>query len=101
VVDRYRFLETVLVGRVLAVGAHPAADRLTVCQVDTGRGTLPVVCGAPNVAPGMLAPVALPGTALPSGIVIEAGSIRGQRSEGCFAAPLSWLWAPMPPASWG
>jgi phenylalanyl-tRNA synthetase beta chain len=91
VVDRYRFLETVLVGRVLAVGAHPTADRLTVCQVDTGRGTLPVVCGAPNVAPGMLAPVALPGTALPSGIVIEAGSIRGQRSEGmlCSAVELA------------
>ena len=32
-----------------------AFQRLTVCQVDTGRGTLPVVCGAPNVAPGMLA----------------------------------------------
>jgi phenylalanyl-tRNA synthetase beta chain len=91
VVDRYRFLDTVLVGRVLSVEAHPAADRLTVCQVDTGRGTLPVVCGAPNVAPGLLVPVALPGTAMPNGTTLEAGLIRGQRSEGmlCSAAELT------------
>ncbi len=91
VVDRYRFLETVLVGRIVAVDAHPAADRLTVCRVDTGRGVLPVVCGAPNVAPGLLAPLALPGTTLPNGTMLEAGLIRGQRSEGmlCSAAELN------------
>ena len=91
VVDRYRFLDTVWVGRVLAVEAHPAADRLTVCRVDTGRGIIPVVCGAPNVKPGLTAPVALPGTAMPNGTTLEAGVIRGQRSEGmlCSAAELS------------
>jgi phenylalanyl-tRNA synthetase beta chain len=91
VVDRYRFLDTVLVGRVLAVAAHPAADRLTLCQVDTGRDIIPVVCGAPNVAPGLLAPVALPGTSMPNGMLLEAGLIRGQRSEGmlCSAAELA------------
>lgn len=91
VVDRYRFLDTVVVGRVLSVEPLPAADRLTVCRVDTGRGTLPVVCGAPNVAPGLLAPVALPGTVMPSGAVLEAGLIRGQRSAGmlCSAAELA------------
>jgi phenylalanyl-tRNA synthetase beta chain len=91
VVDRYRFLDTVWVGRVLAVEAHPAADRLTVCRADTGRGIIPVVCGAPNVKPGLTAPVALPGTAMPNGTTLEAGVIRGQRSEGmlCSAAELS------------
>jgi phenylalanyl-tRNA synthetase beta chain len=91
VVDRYRFLETVWVGRIVAVDAHPAADRLTICQVDTGRGVIPVVCGAPNVAPGLLAPLALPGTTLPNGTVLEAGRVRGQRSEGmlCSAAELN------------
>jgi len=90
VVDRYRFLDTVRVGRVRAVKTHPAADRLTVCEVDTGRAIVPVVCGAPNVAPGILAPVALPGTSLPNGTLLEAGIIRGQRSEGmlCSAAEL-------------
>jgi phenylalanyl-tRNA synthetase beta chain len=91
VVDRYRFLDTVWVGRVLTVAAHPAADRLTVCRVDAGRGIIPVVCGAPNVKPGLTAPVALPGTAMPNGTTLEAGVIRGQRSEGmlCSAAELS------------
>jgi len=91
VVDRYRFLDTVVVGRILTVEAHPAADRLTVCQVDTGRGILPVVCGAPNVAPGLLAPAALPGTTLPNGTVLQSGLIRGQRSEAmlCSSAELT------------
>ncbi|MCK7503861.1 MAG: hypothetical protein MZV70_06990 [Desulfobacterales bacterium] len=52
-VDRYRFLETVPGSDAsLRVEPHPAADRLTVCRVDTGRGVLPIVCGAPNVAAG-------------------------------------------------
>jgi phenylalanyl-tRNA synthetase beta chain len=91
VVDRFRFLDSVLVGRVVSVDAHPAAERLMVCQVDTGRRIIGVVCGAPNVKPGMLAPVALPGTTLPNGNVIETGLIRGQRSEGmlCSAAELT------------
>jgi phenylalanyl-tRNA synthetase beta chain len=91
VVDRYRFLDSVPVGRILSVEAHPAADRLRVCQVDTGRGILPVVCGAPNVAAGQLAPVALPGTLLPNGTLLQPGVIRGQRSEGmlCSSAELT------------
>ena len=40
------------VGRVLAVEAHPNADRLFLCRVDTGAEEMQVVCGAPNVAPG-------------------------------------------------
>jgi phenylalanyl-tRNA synthetase beta chain len=90
VVDRYRFLDTVRVGRILSVEAHPSAERLAVCRVDTGGGILPVVCGAPNVEPGLLAPVALPGTILPNGTVLQPGLIRGQRSEAmlCSSAEL-------------
>ena len=90
VLDRYRFLDTVRVGRILSVEAHPSAERLAVCRVDTGGGILPVVCGAPNVEPGLLAPVALPGTILPNGTVLQPGLIRGQRSEAmlCSSAEL-------------
>jgi phenylalanyl-tRNA synthetase beta chain len=90
-VDRFRFLDTVRVGRVLSVDAHPAAERLRVCRVDTGREIVPVVCGAPNVQAGVLAPVALPGTVMPDGTVLAADVIRGQRSEGmlCSAAELA------------
>ena len=91
VIDRYRYLDTVMVGRIVSLEAHPAADKLTLCRVDTGRGVVPVVCGAPNVKAGMLAPVALPGTLLPNGATLEVGVIRGERSEAmlCSAADLA------------
>lgn len=44
----------VLVGKVDAVEPHPNADRLRLVQVNLGSlGVNRVVCGAPNVAPGM------------------------------------------------
>jgi phenylalanyl-tRNA synthetase beta chain len=91
VVDRFAFLETVRVGRILSVEPHPAADRLTICKVDAGRGVVPIVCGAPNARPDAFAAVALPGTVMPDGSVLEAGILRGQRSEGmlCSAAELA------------
>ena len=81
----------VVVGRVLAVARHPNADRLTVCQVDVGRGTpLSIVCGAPNAAPGITVPCALPGAALPGGLAIKKTAMRGVESQGmlCSAAEL-------------
>ena len=91
VVDRFGYLGSVCVGRILTVEAHPAAEHLRVCQVEVGGRTLPIVCGAPNAAAGMLAPVALPGTTLPNGTVLEESIIRGQRSVGmlCSAAELA------------
>src|SRR5210317_159137 len=65
--DRYHYLDSVLVARVLAVKPHPNADRLTCCDISLGDRTTTVVCGAPNVQPGMLTPCALPGTLLPDG----------------------------------
>lgn len=83
-------LAGVLVGRAVAVRPHPDADRLRLVDIDTGSGTVRVVCGAANVTPGMTVPWAAPGARLPGGIRLEARSIRGQRSEGmlCSAAEL-------------
>jgi phenylalanyl-tRNA synthetase beta chain len=89
--DRYARLQTVVVGRISEMIRHPNADKLHLCQVDAGRhGTFQVVCGAPNACPGMLAPLALPGSELPDGMVVAEGSIRGQRSQAmlCSAAEL-------------
>lgn len=80
--DRYAFLQTVLVGRVAAVAPHPQADKLKLCRVETADRTYDVVCGAPNVAVGMLAPLALPDTELSDGTILSISTIRGQRSEG-------------------
>jgi len=50
-----------VVGRVLEVAKHPKADKLTVCSVNTGKETLQIVCGAPNVSAGQNVPVGLEG----------------------------------------
>ena len=63
--------------RSLSVEQHPDADRLTVCEVETGDATRTIVCGAPNVAPGQTVPVALPGAVMPGGR--EARSRRAAR----------------------
>lgn len=88
IVDRYAFLETVVVGRVVEVAPHPDADRLKLCRVDDGKGIVPVVCGAPNVSPGMNAPLALPGTRLPSGILLKSSLIRGESSQGMLCSEI-------------
>ncbi len=91
VYDRYDYLKAVIVGCIREIAAHPAAAHLKCCRVDTGDGAVSVVCGAPNTAVGMLAPLALPGAVLPDGRIIRAGQIRGQASAGmlCSAAELA------------
>ena len=82
----------VVVGQVRSVQKHPNADRLTVCSVDTGSGAaLAIVCGAPNVAVGMKAPVALVGAKLPGAsptepLAIKAASVRGVESRGMLCS---------------
>ena len=77
----------VVVGRVLEVAPHPGADRLTVCRVDVGAPEpLQIVCGAPNVAPNLLVPCALPGAVLPGGAPIGTNVIRGVPSAGMLCS---------------
>jgi phenylalanyl-tRNA synthetase beta chain len=82
--------EGVVVGEVLSAEKHPAASRLQVCRVSVGEAEpLTVVCGAPNVAPGMKAPYAKVGAQLPDK-VIQTATIRGIESSGmlCSAGEL-------------
>jgi len=77
----------VVVACVLAVERHPNADRLSVCQVDTGTDApRTVVCGAPNVAAGLLVPCALPGAVLPGDFAIKSSTVRGVRSDGMLCS---------------
>ncbi|MBA2564876.1 MAG: phenylalanine--tRNA ligase subunit beta [Gemmatimonadetes bacterium] len=82
-----RGLESVVLGRVAAVAAHPASDRLKVCHVDTGAGSArQIVCGAPIVREGAFYAVALPGARLPKGVELGVSEIRGVRSEGMLCS---------------
>ncbi|MGZ5309648.1 MAG: phenylalanine--tRNA ligase subunit beta, partial [Solirubrobacterales bacterium] len=71
-----------VVGRVVSVDAHPDADKLRVCEVDTGDGRRTIVCGAPNVAAEQLVAVALPGAVLPNGDKLKKAKLRGVESDG-------------------
>src|SRR3546814_10006607 len=52
-------LDGVVVERIVSAEKHPEADRLQVCKVDAGNGTmLQIVCGAPNARAGLVAPLA-------------------------------------------
>ena len=73
--------EGFVVGRVLSVERHPNADRLSVCEVDTGEMRT-IVCGATNVAAGQTVPVALPGAVLPGGQQLGRAKLRGVVSDG-------------------
>jgi phenylalanyl-tRNA synthetase beta chain len=75
--------EGFVVGRILTREAHPDADRLSVCTVDTGDGEArTIVCGAPNVDAGQAVGVALPGARMPGGEKLRKAKLRGVASEG-------------------
>ena len=80
-------LEGVVVGSVGSIKPHPNADKLVLCQVDIGETEeLQIVCGAPNVREGMLAPVATIGATLPIGLTIKRAKLRGETSYGMLCS---------------
>ncbi|MXW09211.1 MAG: phenylalanine--tRNA ligase subunit beta [Gammaproteobacteria bacterium] len=76
----------VVIGRVERVRRHPNADRLSVCEVDGGNGTVQVVCGAPNVRAGTCYPFVPVGAVLPGDLRIKRVRIRGQESRGMLCS---------------
>ena len=79
-------LDGVVVAQILACEKHPEADRLKVCRVDTGKGEVQIVCGAPNAREGLKAPLATIGAKLPGGIDIKAAKLRGVESFGMLCS---------------
>ena len=82
----------VVVGEIKEAVQHPNADRLRVCQVDVGQGSLlNIVCGAPNARAGIKVPCALVGAELPPGedgkpFQIKLGKLRGVESQGMLCS---------------
>ena len=67
--------------------ATPNAERLSLCEVDTGSARVEVVCGAPNVHAGMKAVFAAVGTVIPeSGKPLQQATIRGVDSCGMLCS---------------
>ena len=83
VTDRAKGLETFVVGYVVEAKQHPNADRLRVCQVDTGTEKVELVCGAPNAKTGMRGVFAPGGSYIPgTNITLKPTEIRGVMSNG-------------------
>ena len=82
-----------LVGQVIAVQPHPQADRLRLCQVNTGSEEVEVVCGAPNVDAGQKICFARPGARLFNAHTgtaepLKPARIRGVMSQGMICSEL-------------
>ncbi|MBP2650966.1 MAG: pheT [Firmicutes bacterium] len=84
-------LEKVVTGKILDIGPHSNADKLSVCKIDVGTTTLTIITGAKNVNKGDIVPVALVGAKLPSGMEIKVADFRGIDSYGmlCSAEELN------------
>lgn len=89
-------LEKIVVGQITKIERHPDADKLIICQVDIGTGTIQIVTGAPNVKEGDKVPVVLDGGKVAGGhdggplpeegIRIKAGKLRGIESQGMMCS---------------
>lgn len=89
-------LDKIVVGQIVKIEPHPDADKLVVCQVDTGSGEpVQIVTGAPNVKEGQKVPVVLDGgrvagghdgSKTEGGIKIKKGKLRGVISNGMMCS---------------
>jgi phenylalanyl-tRNA synthetase beta chain len=84
--DRQTWADGVVIGRVMQQGKHPDADKLSLCQIDIGTGTLQqIVCGAANIRADIFVPIATVGSFLPKagdGLRIKPAKLRGVDSNG-------------------
>ena len=86
--DRRTWADGVVIGKVVQREQHPNADKLSVCQVDVGKGeNLNIVCGAANVRADIYVPVATVGTYLPNkDLKIKPAKLRGVPSQGMICS---------------
>lgn len=85
--------EGVVAAKILDRQVHPNSDHLSVCQVNDGKNTIQIVCGAPNCDAGKIVPLATIGTVFttPEGdFKIKKSKLRGVESNGmmCSASEL-------------
>ena len=88
-------LDKIVIGQIDKIEKHPDADKLIICQVNIGTGSVQIVTGAPNVKEGDKVPVVLDGGRVagghdgkmtPGGIKIKKGKLRGVESFGMMCS---------------
>ena len=87
VVDKSESLKPFTIAKITAASKHPNADSLQVCTVDTGEGSIEVVCGAPNARAGMVGVFAPVGAYVPGiDLTLTEAEIRGVTSRGMMCS---------------
>ncbi|RPI97754.1 MAG: phenylalanine--tRNA ligase subunit beta, partial [Spirochaetales bacterium] len=79
-------LDTIIAVKLLDVRPHPNADKLTLCDADTGSEKLRVVCGAPNHKKGDIVALATVGTQFGGEFTVKKTKIRGEDSSGMLCS---------------
>jgi len=82
----YAEVSNVIIAKLIKVEKHPNADKLTICEVDTGAEHLNIVCGAKNHKAGDKIALAVNGATLPGGLKITKALIRGVESNGMICS---------------
>jgi phenylalanyl-tRNA synthetase beta chain len=81
-------VDGVITARIDRLEQHTDAAKIQRVYVDIGDGDRHHVwCGAFNMQPGDIVPLATLGTAMPNGMIIERRPILGIESEGMLCAP--------------
>jgi phenylalanyl-tRNA synthetase beta chain len=78
--------KTIYAAKLTKVEKHPDADKLTLCEADTGSEKLQVVCGAQNHKEGDIVALAAVGTKITEDFVIKKSKIRGVESNGMLCS---------------
>ena len=88
----YAHLSGVSIAEIKSIGSVDGADDKTItnCTIDTGRGSVQVICGAPNVRVGMKSAYAKDGATLNEKDRVKKARLYGVESDGmlCSGAEL-------------
>lgn len=93
VIDEGENLNSIVVGQIVEITAHPNADKLKVTKTSVGKETLQIVCGGANIKEGMYVAVACLGAKVKwhgegEPVVMEKAVIRGIESYGMICASI-------------
>ncbi len=87
VINQYDMYKDFIVAEIISTSPHPEADKLRICQVNNGKETLQIVCGAPNARAGIKVVLAPIGTEIPSNrLKIKESKIRNVLSCGMMCS---------------
>ena len=81
-------LDNFIICKILKAEKHPNADKLKLCDIDTGKGVpIKVVCGAQNARDGLITVYAPPGSTIPkTKMKLKTAKIRGVESHGMLCS---------------